>query len=140
MSDCCSTEALKSSKPNKYTCPVNGKLYTKVSKDTIFHHIKKPWDWSPDAQSYYFCDDPDCEVVYFGDDDSTISKEQLRTQIGVKEKQNDSALICYCFGVSKKEAQASKEVKAFVMSKTKEKICACDTRNPSGRCCLKDFP
>ena len=35
---------------------------------------------------------------------------------------------------------ANKEIKDFVIKSTKEKTCACTTRNPSGKCCLKDFP
>jgi hypothetical protein len=27
-----------------------------------------------------------------------------------------------------------------VMAQTKAGLCSCDTSNPSGRCCLKDFP
>jgi len=30
-------------------------------------------------------------------------------------------------------------IKAFVVQQTKEKLCACESRNPSGRCCLADF-
>jgi len=30
-------------------------------------------------------------------------------------------------------------IKAFVIQQTKEGLCACESRNPSGRCCLADF-
>ena len=76
-------------------------------------------------------------MVYFGEDNSTINKSSLRTEVGIKENKPDS-LICYCFGVSKK-ASLSQDIKEFVIKNTKDKVCACSTRNPSGRCCLKDF-
>ena len=31
------------------------------------------------------------------------------------------------------------EIVEFVKRETKSKSCACETRNPSGRCCLSDF-
>jgi len=136
MVSCCSSSKTQV-QPKKHKCPVTGKLYNSVSSTTILHHVNEPWKFKNTRQSYYFCDDPDCEVVYFGEDDSIIKKSSLRTEVGIKET-NPDALICYCFGVSKVES-SSKEIKAFVIENTKNKICACTTRNPSGRCCLKDF-
>ena len=133
MTNSCSS--LDNSKEHK--CPINGKVYKSVLSATILHHIKEPWSWQAKQQGYYFCDDPACEVVYFGEDDSIINKSSLRTEVGIKEKSPNS-LVCYCFGVSKIES-SSKEIKAFIIRNTKDKTCACTTRNPSGRCCLKDF-
>jgi len=138
MTQCCTSSNASQSHPKNYKCPVNGKPYNSVSPTTILHHIKEPWKWSPTKQEYYFCDDPDCDVVYFAQDDSTISKSSLRTKVGLKEK-TPSSLICYCFGVTRNTA-TNKDIKAFVIKNTKDKTCACTTRNPSGRCCLKDFP
>lgn len=69
MSNCCDTSEQK-----KHTCPVNGKPYTEVPRSTVIHHVNTPWMQSLEARRYYFCDDPECDVVYFGSDDSTISK------------------------------------------------------------------
>ncbi len=135
MSQCCEPQA---SRNDKYRCPANGKLYSSVSSATILHHLHEPWLWKEKQQAYYFCNDPDCKVVYFGQDDSTISISALRTPVGIKENTEDS-LICYCFGVTKKAA-ARQQIKDFVIKQTKGKTCACSTRNPSGKCCLKDFP
>lgn len=145
MSDCCSNKSSCDNKkeiksfPRKFACPENSKDYIGVSHKTIIHHIKSPWDKELSEEQYYFCDDPECDVVYFGLEGSLINKSELRTAVGVKEKDND-ALICYCFGVSKAAAKQEPEIKAYVIEKTKESLCSCDIRNPSGRCCLKDFP
>lgn len=98
-----------------------------------------PWRWNAKQQSYYFCDDPDCDVVYFGQDDSVITRDKLRTRVGVKQNSPD-ATACYCFGISVDEALGKPELKQFVIDMTQRGECACETRNPSGRCCLKDFP
>lgn len=137
MTDCCSPSDKPQGPNKKHKCPESGKLYSSVPASTIFHHISEPWKWSSKDQNYYFCDDPKCDVVYFGEDNSVIYKSSLRTKVGVKED-NPDVLICYCFGISKADS-SSKRIKDFVVKNTKEKICACTTRNPSGRCCLKDF-
>jgi hypothetical protein len=127
------------SHPGKHRCPVNGREYPSVSTTTILHHITEPWNWDQKEQGYYFCDDPDCHVVYYGQDNSIIEKNALRTPVGLKQK-TDTALVCYCFGVHMNEARADGNIREFVVEKTRERSCACEIRNPSGRCCLKDFP
>jgi len=117
---------------------VNGKEYKSVTEKTVLHHIKEPWRQQNKSQSYFFCDDPECDVVYFGQDNTVIEKSAIRTSVGVKEKSKD-ALICYCFGVTVHEAATHPETKKFVIEKTKGRFCECEARNPSGRCCLKDF-
>ena len=139
MSDCCPTSCTQAEFPKRHACPANGKAYGLVSPATIRHHIKTPWQWQVRDQSYYFCSDPDCPVVYFGQDDSVIEKHELRTQVGVKEK-SDDALVCYCYGVTKSEAKRNPLARQFVMQQTKQGQCACESRNPSGKCCLADFP
>ena len=137
MTNHCSSSNKNPSYPKRHNCPVNGTTYKSVSSTTILHHIKEPWNRHNNEQGYYFCDDPNCEVVYFGEDNTVINKSSLRTEVGIKETAKNS-LVCYCFGVTK-EASALSGVKEFVIQNTKNKTCACETRNPSGRCCLKDF-
>lgn len=139
MTDCCSSSGCKTSHPKKHHCPVNGKEYPEVSARTIAHHIRDSWTWVGKAGRYFFCDDPACDVVYFGDDGTIIMKSQLRTRVGVKEASGD-ALVCYCFGAAKADVLSDPGIRIFVETQTKLGVCSCDTSNPSGRCCLKDFP
>ena len=138
MSDCCSSSIPETINPQKHKCPSNGKEYSAVSAQTIAHHIVNAWDWNPTATRYFFCDDPECGVVYFGADDSKIYTSQLRSRVGIKENSSDSPL-CYCFGISKEDLQRNPSIKDFVIAQTKGGMCSCETSNPSGRCCLKDF-
>ena len=139
MSDCCSTSCTQADFPKRHACPVNGKAYGLVSAVTIRHHIKAPWQWQARDQGYYFCSDPDCPVVYFGEDDSQIRRQDLRTPVGVKQHSPD-ALLCYCFGVSRSDAANCTAARDYVVHMVREGMCACATSHPSGRCCLKDFP
>lgn len=139
MTDCCSSSDCKTSHPNKHSCPVNGLEYAEVSVRTIYHHIKKSWQWNCKHRRYFFCDDPDCDVVYFGEDGFVILTSQLRTSVGIKNA-SENALLCYCFGISKEDVRNNPGIRNFVVEKTKLGLCSCETSNPSGRCCLKSFP
>jgi hypothetical protein len=131
MSDCCSN----ASHPKKHRCPANGLECAEVPARTISHHIKNPWQWDAAGQRYFFCDDPGCDIVYFGEDNATIKTSQLRTVA-----KGPFALLCHCFGVTRSDALKDPGIRNFVVEKTKQGLCSCDTSNPSGRCCLKDFP
>ena len=138
MSNCCSSKKNVNSFPRKQLCPVNQQNYIFVDLKTVLHHIKNSWSAHLKEQGYYFCDDKNCDVIYFGEDNSIIKKSELRTIIFSKE--NDDALVCHCFGVSHKEAMKNPAIKDFIIQQTKIGHCSCETSNPSGRCCLKDFP
>jgi hypothetical protein len=138
MTECCSPEHNPATPRYRHACPVNGKVYTTVSTTTIKHHIREPWKRTIRDQGYYFCTDPECNVVYFGEDNTVIEKTSLRTQVGIKE-QSDDALVCYCYGITRADAREIPQAKAFVLRETKLQTCACETRNPSGRCCLAEF-
>ncbi|WP_455210224.1 putative iron-sulfur cluster-binding metallochaperone [Kaarinaea lacus] len=137
MTECCDQPS-SHQYPKKYRCPVNGKEYGKVALKTILHNINNPWTANLTDQGYYFCTDPSCQVVYFGQDGAVISNSQMRTDVWQKHSRPDS-VVCYCFGVTLQQTHAQ-AIRNFVVEKTKESMCACEITNPSGRCCLKDFP
>lgn len=138
MAACCTLD--NENKPGilKQPCPSCGQAALEVSRQTMMQHIKDVWAYPFSDEAYYFCRSPACEVVYFTASGEQLDKSAIRTTIGIKE-QNDEAIICYCFGINKIMA-ANKDVKDFVIQQTRESSCACETSNPSGRCCLKDFP
>ena len=144
MKKCCTEKenpAAERSKhyPRSHCCPVNGKSYVSVKRKTLLHHISQPWLSSLPEQGYYFCTDPDCDVVYFGEDNMVVHTDELRTAVGQKSHDKHAA-ICYCFGITKALAHLDKTIINFVSEQTKLSNCSCETSNPSGRCCLKDFP
>jgi len=139
MNNCCAADKTPARYPDSHICPVNGKPYSRVKRKTILHHVSHPWDRSLSEQGFYFCTDPDCDVVYFGQDNTVIRSGSLRTTVWQKTGNDDTA-FCYCFGVTRQQARADNTIRAFVIEQTKNAACACETSNPSGRCCLKDFP
>lgn len=136
MSDCRHSECATESPLRMHVCPANGKEYRSVSLKTILHHINSPWEWTEKQQGYYFCDDPECDVVYFGEDNSVVTKTELRTVVGIKECKPNT-LACYCFGISNTDVQHHPEVRDFIVQMTKAGFCSCDTSNPAGCCCLR---
>ena len=148
MNKCCSQSETTDEKteghyPKSHYCPANEKVYSSVKRKTLLHHISDLWHNSLIEQGYYFCTDPGCDVVYFGQDNTVVHTNDLRTTVWQKSK-DKNATICYCFGVTINLAEIdnkkNRAIKAFVLEQTKQSLCSCETSNPSGRCCLKDFP
>ena len=135
MSHCCSSSEPEKGHPAKRRCPLNGIEYSEVSVRTMLHHIMQPWTRTLSATRYYYCEDPDCEVAYFGDDNSVVLRSQLRSAHG-----REQDLLCHCFGISRADFERDSSTREFVIAQTRNGTCSCETCNPSGRCCLKDFP
>jgi len=133
MTSCCPNT--NSSK--KATCPVNGLSYPQVKHKTILHHLKKPWQYKLSKQAYYYCSDDKCDVIYFNEDTQQINADQIREKSNSK---GNNKIICYCFNIYQKDLDKDLEAcKEFVIAQTKKANCDCETQNPSGKCCLKNF-
>jgi hypothetical protein len=94
---------------------------------------------------YYFCEAPDCEVVYFPLDAEapTFRRQDLVVRVGAKETA-DPIPICYCFGFTRQDIwdEIGSTRKSTVAERIKAEVeaghCACEVKNPSGKCCLGD--
>lgn len=139
MTHCCSSNHKIDSFPKTSCCPVNGETYQRVNTKTMLHHLLSPWKQHPQNQGFYFCHDPDCEVVYFGENKEWYSISELRTALWQKSEDSE-AYLCHCFGITRKQAVKDPQLKQYVIEQTRLGLCSCETSNPSGRCCLKDFP
>jgi len=148
MADCCSTSS-GSPDPVKTISTTNcvscGAESRPVARQTLLHQLKHPQLMTLPDVSFHFCAEPACDVVYFGNDETSYLLDDLRQDVGQKSTDPDRTL-CYCFDVTESNVLQEREKsgqslsRAFVMEQVKLKQCACDTRNPSGQCCLKDFP
>ena len=139
MSDCCCSSTNCNVIPlEKHTCPSNGKQYKTIPTRTVTHHVKRPWDFDTDGKVFYFCDDPECNVVYFTNVDSVITTSEMRTDVGIKSESPES-MLCYCYGITQADFKENPSIKDFVIEQTKLGLCSCETSNPSGKCCLKYF-
>jgi hypothetical protein len=144
MSDCCVVQ--DENAPAALECPVNGARGKKVPAETLKSLlVRLPFELPPTV--YYFCATTDCDVVYFPFDRAApvFRTAEVRVAVGAKQPGQDEALLCYCFGVTR--GQLHREVAETGNSETPARIraevaagrCACELRNPSGRCCLGDI-
>jgi hypothetical protein len=92
--------------------------------------------------TYSFCTARECPVVYFEEQRNLVfTADDLRVRVGGKVNA-DPIPLCYCFGFD--ESHIRDEIlrmgKTTILEKIlrliREGLCACETRNPSGMCCL----
>jgi hypothetical protein len=140
MSDCC-----KVPEPTADDrCRRCGEKGRRVLRETMASLLK------PEALErladvpYHFDRTPHCEVVYFSNETgSYFLKHDLTVRVGLKETEAPIPL-CYCFGHTAESVRD--EIVATGRSTVAERIttevqagnCACEVKNPSGRCCLGD--
>jgi hypothetical protein len=83
-------------------------------------------------------------VVYFSEDgDAVFTTGDLRVCVGAKERE-DPIPLCYCFGFDEGDVReeigrtGGSMIPQKISVLVKQGMCACETRNPSGACCLGD--
>ncbi len=105
----------------------------------MLHQVQSPDNQHIPEDDYAFCANMDCHLGYFSAS-HVFPKDKLRAF-----QPNQTAMLCYCFDISQSDyskalqSNESEAMKAFVVQQTKDQLCACESRNPSGRCCLVDF-
>ncbi|MFT6915751.1 MAG: hypothetical protein ACJAWL_002061 [Motiliproteus sp.] len=147
MDSCCSSSSEKVTAKTRQaaSCPCCGISAKRVERVTLMHQVVAPLNQQLPPDDFYFCRSTSCNTVYFSNGGAAIDASQIRAEVGHKSTQ-PGRVICYCFGISHSRIMAEIEKtgtcasRVFVMEQTKLKNCACDIRNPSGKCCLKEFP
>ena len=134
MAECCSPSQ-PTTDPRR-PCPVSGFSGEPVPWHTVAALTVGP---VPPKQAFWLCRDPTCEVVYFGSSEALISRRELRTEPDFKA--GAEGFVCYCFLHRRKALAGRGGATVFeeVQRKVKAGDCACEVRNPSGKCCLKDL-
>jgi hypothetical protein len=123
-------------------CPLSRTSGKRVNTTTLHALVRDEFrSQIADNADYWFCDAVDCDVVYFTTDGRTITKPQLKVEVGVKETAGDRPL-CYCFGHSvatikdELRAKGSSDALEDIRRKMQASGCGCEVTNPSGSCCL----
>jgi hypothetical protein len=123
---------------------VNGARSKKVDMLTVRSLVRRLPLGMPQTQ-YYFCEVRDCEVVYFASNPRApvFRRSDLLVRVGAKEE-SDPIPLCYCFGFTRKDIEneiaetGRSTVTDRITAEVKATNCACEVRNPSGKCCLGD--
>ena len=143
MSDCCSVGD-GSKAPAVMACPVNGARSKQVDMLTVKSLVRQLPLGMPNTQ-YYFCEAPRCDAVYFPLDTQAplFRREDLVVRVGAKEIE-DPLLVCYCFGFTRQDiwneirSTGKSTVAKRITAEVEAGRCACEMKNPSGKCCLGD--
>jgi hypothetical protein len=94
---------------------------------------------------YRFCPHPECRTVYFDPGTGLVfTTADVRVAVWQKEPPG-SRRICYCF--DENEADIRAEIERHGSSRASQRVrdhiaagrCACEVRNPHGRCCQRDL-
>ncbi len=105
----------------------------------MLHQIQFPQNQHLSEGGYAFCANRECHTGYFSTADM-IPKTVLRAFQPGRE-----SMLCHCFDISDSAYRtaladgSAPAIKAFVVQQTKAALCACESRNPLGRCCLAAF-
>ena len=144
MAECCSVGESGKQAPAVMSCPESGTHSKRVDLLTVRSLVRHLPLGMPDTP-YYYCTAPACDVVYFPYEVGApmFRRADLLVRVWSKE-QGDGAPICYCFGFSKQDIL--QEIATSGTSNVSEKVkrevqaghCACEVKNPSGKCCLGD--
>lgn len=92
-------------------------------------------------QNFWLCRQAECETVYHGGQGALFSIGDMHVVPGFKTP-GAEGLVCYCFmhsrGEIEQELRANGEttVPQRITAEIKAGNCACEVRNPAGRCCL----
>lgn len=144
MSDCCSVHEVQGAAPAVMVCPACGSRSKQVQSLTVKSLVRSLPLGMPAVQ-YYFCAAPDCDAVYFAADPGAplFRRSDLWVRVGVKESEGPVP-VCYCFGFTRESIQEEirQKGKSTIAEKIKAEVqadnCACELKNPSGKCCLGD--
>jgi hypothetical protein len=147
MGDCClgKVEDARQEKLKVLECPQCQGLMKPIDRNVLIHQVMAPLNQSIPVEIFFFCSKTNCRAVYFSPSGFVVETTDMRYEISEKLA-SEERTICYCYGITyrqvvneiKKDGHSTS--KEFVVEQTKLKNCACDVRNPSGRCCLKEFP
>jgi len=142
--NCCGASVEKEPVQSKESaiCGACGVKAQKVGRITVEHIVKDEYRNQIADTQYYFCHTPDCDVVYFSNETGQyFTRSDVRVRVGLKETE-DPIPICYCFDFT--EAMIRDElirkgrtvIPNLIAAEIKAGNCACEVKNPSGRCCL----
>ena len=126
--DCCQREG----ELGRRTCPRCGSAGRSVQLITVKSLLTARALERLTLNEHGFCATPDCEVVYFSEE-TLFGRDDVRAPVFQKEP-SGRRMVCYCFEVTEDNADTAAESR--IRTHVQAGRCACELRNPEGRCCL----
>jgi hypothetical protein len=126
-------------------CSACGTSGNPVERRTLVHMLVPDRFEHLGEREYRFCDSAECDTVYYSTDGEVVFRAaDLRQRVGLKSSTDAAAPVCYCFGFTVGDLEtdvcaSSATIPGRVRELVKARMCACEVRNPSGRCCLAEI-
>lgn len=126
-------------------CQQCGNTARSVGRKTLYHLLEPGVARSvKPGNKYGVCRTRSCSILYFSDNhNQTWSPSDVRSTVGFKQPPNASPTpVCYCFGYTEKiiaeelETTGDSTVVEWITERVQAGECACEYKNPTGRCCL----
>lgn len=123
-------------------CTEPGASRRRVGAATLEHLLKEEALRLAEGGEWFFCGDPNCDVVYFAADGRTLPRSALKVPVGLKQGSSPRT-VCYCFGyvfedVERDAARGECSVAQAVEDGCRQGLARCEETNPHGKCCLGD--
>lgn len=134
---CCSTPGAGSELGTCPRCETRGQSVDRLAVAAMMSGVV------PRGQEYWLCREPECDAVYFGADATVLTAADMNVSPGFKSKSPD-ALVCYCFQHRRGDIEAElladghTSIPDRIAAEVNAGTCACEVRNPAGKCCLGD--
>jgi len=142
--NCCdvSIETVANQNKARAICGSCGNKGKKVERLIVEHIVKGEHQRAVTDAQYYFCETPSCDVVYFSNEtEQYFTKEDVHMRVGLKET-DGPIQVCYCFDFTEQMirdeflAKGRTTIPGVIAAEMAAGHCACEVKNPSGRCCL----
>ncbi len=122
------------------SCPGCGLRGRRIATRTAIAVTSEPL---PARQQLFVCAAPDCSLIYYGAAGAHIAASALR----LRPTWKGGDVLCFCFGhrlaeldggASSRDADGD-DLVSRIERRVRAGDCACELRNPSGRCCLPEI-
>jgi hypothetical protein len=114
-------------------CPECGAVGAAIKRRTVVAVSRAA---IPAHQTLRLCRTAGCSLIYYGDAGARVTVETLALRPTFK----GGDVVCFCF--LHRQADVDGDLSAVVAaigSRVHARDCACDLRNPTGKCCLVDL-
>lgn len=137
--DCCAPsnliEAVRTECPS---CGEKGKNVQLITLKSLLQ--ASPLETIEPENSYLFCSNPACSIVYFSRNHSqTFVENDLKVPVYQKNQSVDVP-VCYCFEWTRERLLQTVNTNQKPASQIKAHVqagrCGCEVNNPQGACCL----
>jgi bacterioferritin-associated ferredoxin len=123
-------------------CPACKREGFAVEKITVANHVSES-NLPLGEDKYFFCENPDCEAVYYSKTGRLLKVTDVKTRVTFKEKQAPKPL-CYCKQVTEEDVITAIENGARTFEDVRKATDIggggqCRITNPAGRCCSRNY-